>query len=342
MNKTGIISKIKGIPERFRTNPIWIIFVLVLNYIILDSLAYIPWYLMISAIESKVSAGFIYIAENYTAFIPSIIILFLLTWLFKSNRYIWKSFLPKKTSTDLPDESDIAAEFYGRNRNSIRILGFGLLIGFITNGFAICCALIHHDINLYFDFSVREVPLILFALLSVFIQSTSEEIWCRGFLYERLHERYPLFIAVLINGILFGAMHLLNDGAGFISILSIVVCGISYSLVRWYTGSIWIVMGIHTGWNFTQAFLFGLPNSGLVSEVSVFHLESSTGINNLIYDFTFGVEGGLPAIFTDFMLGVIVLVLAAKNNRLKELGMNREETIACHKPVTDTDCRPTA
>lgn len=86
-------------------------------------------------------------------------------------------------------------------------------------------------------------------------------------------------------------------------------------------------MGIHTGWNFTQAFLFGLPSSGLVSEVSLFHLDASTGVSNLVYDFAFGVEGCLPTLFADMAIGVVVIILAARNGRLKEPGMNRERTM---------------
>ena len=84
-------------------------------------------------------------------------------------------------------------------------------------------------------------------------------------------------------------------------------------------------MGIHTGWNFTQAFLLGMPNSGLVSAVSLFHLESANGVNNPIYDFKFGVEGGLPAVIVDLIPAVVVLILAKKNGRLKELAMSREK-----------------
>jgi membrane protease YdiL (CAAX protease family) len=134
-----------------------------------------------------------------------------------------------------------------------------------------------------------------------------------------------MWAAILINGVLFGLLHIFNDGATVLAIIEIMICGITYSLIRWYTGNIWIAMGIHTGWNFTQAFLLGMPNSGLVSEVSLFHLESANGVSNLIYDFKFGVEGGLPAVIVDLIPAVVVLILAKKNGRLKELAMSREK-----------------
>ena len=84
-------------------------------------------------------------------------------------------------------------------------------------------------------------------------------------------------------------------------------------------------MGIHTAWNFTQNFLFGLPNSGLVSEASVFKMDAINAQSNLIYNYEFGVEGAIPAVLADALLGIICLILAAKKGRLQELKMTYDE-----------------
>ncbi len=328
MDEKGKKSRVKNSLMWLRGNLIWILIVFAAVYFFGVSFAYIPWELMMEAVRDSVSDGFFYIMEFYTSTVIAVLLLFLLCWLIRPNRYIWKSFLLKKRrAAAATEENDILAEFYGRSRNGFRMLGWGLLIGFLTNGFAIVCALLHGDIKLYFETSAGQIPILLFALFSVFIQSTSEELWCRGFLYERLHERYPLWVAVLVNGVLFGALHIFNEGVSVLSIVGIAICGVSYSLLRWYSGNLWIVMGAHTAWNFVQAFLFGLPNSGLVSEVSLFHLDASTGNSNLFYDFDFGVEGGLPALLVDLMLGVIVVILAVRSGRLKELKMKRAVTV---------------
>ncbi len=321
-------SRVKDILMRLRGNLIWILIVFTAVYYVGAGFALFPWALMMTAVQDRMSDGFFYIMVYYTGTVIAVLVLFLLCWLIRPNRYIWKSFLlKKKGAAAATEENDILAEFYGRSRNGFRMLAWGLLIGSLTNGLAIICALLHGDIKLYFESSVGQIPLLLFALFSVFIQSTSEELWCRGFLYERLHERYPLWVAVLANGVLFAALHVFNDGVTVLSIICIAVCGVSYSLLRWYSGSVWIVMGVHTAWNFVQAFLFGLPNSGLVSEVSLFHLDASTGNSNLIYDYAFGVEGGLPALLFELIPGVIVVFLAVRSGRLKELKMKRASTM---------------
>ena len=330
-------SKVKWY-VKLRRNLFWILFVFFAVYIILstilEELSFDFW--LIPALATKVSAGLIYVLMYYTATVISVIVLFLLCWIVRYNRYIWKSFLfPKNHAEAAMDEQDILADFYGRKNNGFKMLGWGLLLGFLMNFFCIVCALIHGDIKLYFEAVPNQIPLFLFAFVSVFIQSSSEEMWCRGFLYDRLHERYPLWAAILINGSIFGALHIFNEGATVFSIIEIVVCGVSFSLLRWYTGNVWIVMGLHTAWNFTQAILFGLPNSGLVSEVSLFHLDASTGVSNLIYDFEFGVEGAIPSFIMDALVGVVVIVLAAKKGRLKELTMNRPKALKASDLTTD-------
>jgi hypothetical protein len=147
-------------------------------------------------------------------------------------------------------------------------------------------------------------------------------------MYERISVHYPLWVAIVVNGVFFGVLHCFNDGANVLAITDIAVCGIAYSLVRWYSGSIWMVMGIHTMWNFTQNIVFGLPNSGLVSELSLFHLDAANGTSNLIYNYSFGVESALPAIIVDAAMAIIVLILAKKNGRLGELLMSYEKRTA--------------
>ena len=242
-----------------------------------------------------------FIMEIYLTTVVSFIVIFLYTGISKRNRFIFKSFLP------------------GHARNRISKLTNGLLVGFIMNFGCILCALLNGDIKLFYNFTLNQIPLFLFALVCVFIQSSSEELWCRGFMYERINVRYPLWVAILINGIFFGALHTMNPGVSALPIIDIIICGISFSLAKWYTGSIWFPMGIHTAWNFTQNFLFGLPNSGLVSEASVFGLDAASATDSVVYNVAFGVEGAYPAVAADAILGIVCLLLAAKKGRLGEL-----------------------
>ena len=288
----------------FTNRIIWILLAWFALYELLDGIIIMACESLLQNAVTNASNALRFVFRYYTPLIASCVFFLLVCLILKKNRFLLEGVKPK--------------------RGSVKMLGIGLLLGFLTNFFCILCALLHGDIKLYLDFSASQIPLMLFALISVFFQCTSEELWCRSYLYDRINVHYPLWVAVLVNGVLFGLMHCFNPGVTVLAIADIAICGISYSLLRWYTGSIWTCFGIHTMWNFTQNFLFGLPNSGLVSEASVFHLDAATGISNWIYSYEFGVEGAFPAVFIDALLAVVILWCAWKKGRLGELLESRE------------------
>ena len=326
-------------PRRFSgNNLIWILFLTCVLYFFLASFAQDLAFILLQMLEELLgtSSAVTFINTFYGCTIGAVITVLLVCCLVKKNHFILRSFLPKGMGKDhkievVEDTYEASQENTGKN------LLIGLLLGFLTNGICIACAFLHGDVKFSSAFSPGIIPILVYAFVMVFIQSSSEELWCRGFLYERICIHYPIWLAVVINGVFFGLLHVFNDGATILAIADIVVCGISYSLVRWYSGSIWMPMGIHAMWNFTQNFIFGLPNSGLVSEVSLFRLDAMNAVSNLIYDYGFGVEGGLPAVLADGLLGIGVLVLAWRSGRLKELRMSYEKK-AMGMPIEKRGC----
>lgn len=178
--------------------------------------------------------------------------------------------------------------------NNGKMLLVGAAIGFGLNAFCILIAWLHKDIVLYFD-SFRPIALAgLF--IAVFVQSSAEELACRGFLYQKLLRSYrnPA-VAIIGNSLFFGILHLLNDGVTVLSIVNIVVVALLFSLIVYYTDSLWCAFMAHAVWNYTQNIIFGLPNSGIVSSFSVFKLDASTAMNSFAYNVGFGIEGTVVA-----------------------------------------------
>ena len=285
---------------------IWILLAFFGWYILLGELIIVGFMKLQEKLIPNPSPGLAFVLEYYSPLIASVLFFLLVCLLTKKNRFMLDVVKPT------------------RERRSMSKLGIGILLGFLTNFFCILCALIHGDIKLYFDFSASQIPLMIFAFICVFFQSTSEELWCRVFMYERINVHYPLWVAIVVNGTVFGLLHSANPGITALAMADLIICGLAYSLLRWYSGSIWTCFGIHTMWNFTQNLLFGLPNSGLVSEASVFHLDAATGVSNLIYSYEFGVEGAVPAVFIDLLLIVVIMALAKRDGRLGELLESRE------------------
>ena len=100
--------------------------------------------------------------------------------------------------------------------------------------------------------------------------------------------------------------------------LSIYLAGVMFSLMVYYLDSLWMAMAAHAAWNFTQNFIFGLPNIGTVYGFSIFKLNSATAKTSLCYSLAFGVEGSLTAVLAFAFVSAILLYLGKKKN-LKSL-----------------------
>ena len=199
----------------------------------------------------------------------------------------------------------------------------GFLIGFGLNGLCILLSALMGDIKLVFS-GIDPLLLLLF-LIAVTIQSGAEELATRIYLYEKLRRRYRHAVtAIVANALLFGAMHLANPDVSVLAIVQIVLIGVLLSLMIYYYGSFWCAVMIHTGWNFTQSILFGLPNSGIVSAYSVFRLDAASARNGLFYNVGFGVEGSLGSCIVIALGCVLVLILGSKRKGREDLWQEAE------------------
>jgi hypothetical protein len=90
-----------------------------------------------------------------------------------------------------------------------------------------------------------------------------EELLFRGILFRWIEEFAGSWISLAITSALFGLVHILNPGATWFSSFAIAVeagllLGGSYMLTR----GLWMPIGLHAAWNFTQGAIFGVPVSG--------------------------------------------------------------------------------
>ena len=106
----------------------------------------------------------------------------------------------------------------------------GLVLGAVLNGSCALVAWLRGDIVLRYDsFNVVYAPILF---VCVFVQSSAEELICRGYLYQKLMNKYQKpMIAIVGNAVLFAAFHLLNPGVTLLSFMDTVVCGLLFSLM---------------------------------------------------------------------------------------------------------------
>jgi membrane protease YdiL (CAAX protease family) len=81
-----------------------------------------------------------------------------------------------------------------------------------------------------------------------------EELFFRGFFYRSLRTRYPVVLAALVDGLIFGLIHFNFEGAeGLLILPPLAFLGVIFCLVYEKTKSLWAVIGMHA-FNNTIAF----------------------------------------------------------------------------------------
>jgi membrane protease YdiL (CAAX protease family) len=101
------------------------------------------------------------------------------------------------------------------------------------------------------------------ALAVAIASAVGEEIVFRGVVFRKLEDWLGTAIALAISAAAFGLLHAFNPGASWISTLAIALeSGVLLALAYAATRSLWVPIGLHLGWNFTEGGIFGAAVSG--------------------------------------------------------------------------------
>jgi uncharacterized protein len=118
-----------------------------------------------------------------------------------------------------------------------------------------------------------------------------EEILARGYCLQALIDGTGRVAAVAITSFLFGLGHVMNPHADAFSVANTVVAGIWLASAYVKTRSLWLPTALHLSWNFSMAWVFGFPVSGL--RVSNPLIELQQGGRSWITGGMYGPEGGV-------------------------------------------------
>jgi membrane protease YdiL (CAAX protease family) len=97
-----------------------------------------------------------------------------------------------------------------------------------------------------------------------FVVALTEEMLFRGYLQTALSRLIGFWPAAIVLSTLFGLVHLHNSSEVLFGIAALALGGALFSLALWRTGSLWWGIGFHTAWDWSQSFLFGVPDSGIL------------------------------------------------------------------------------
>jgi membrane protease YdiL (CAAX protease family) len=92
-----------------------------------------------------------------------------------------------------------------------------------------------------------------------------EEILFRGYVLYTLAEGIGFWPASVLLSLLFAGAHVSNTGEAKAGIAAVVFFGLMLCFSVWRTGSLLWAIGFHFMWDYSESFLYGVPDSGLVS-----------------------------------------------------------------------------
>lgn len=199
--------------------------------------------------------------------------------------------------------------------NFLKEYGLGIVVGFCAFSIAVLIALATGSLS--FTFAKGGWILLLYAI-GFMIQGMAEEVLCRGYMMCSIARKYPLWVAILTNALVFAALHLLNAGISVLAFINLVLFGIFASLYFVRRGNIWGIGAVHSVWNFVQGNFYGIQVSGNGKMASVL---DCTFVENreLINGGYFGLEGGL-AVTAVMVIGIVLLYLGPwkKSSKVKQ------------------------
>ena len=145
--------------------------------------------------------------------------------------------------------------------------------------------------------------------------AVTEELLFRGVLFRIVEERTGTWIALVLTGVVFGAMHLANPDASLWGATAIAIeAGFMLAACYAATRNLWVPIGLHFGWNFAAGGIFSVVVSGNGDSKGL--LEASTSGPVALSGGDFGPEGSLYTVLAGVALTVVFLWLAKRRGHI--------------------------
>lgn len=199
-------------------------------------------------------------------------------------------------------------------KRSLRSIGFskgngfsstlkGLLFGFLMFSAVVAIGMLLGQFR-FEGYDMSSLILVIPYFILFAIQCFSEEMCARGWTMTYFFKRHSIFLAMVINCIVFALPHLLSPGIDLLSIVNIFIVGMVFAVMFLRFDNIWVCGGVHTAWNFSQGIILGFNVSGYTTP-SIMKF-SQVG-QNLINGGAFGPESSLITTAV-FIISLIIAV----------------------------------
>lgn len=142
-----------------------------------------------------------------------------------------------------------------------------------------------------------------------------EEILFRGILLRVLDAWLGSWAALGITSLLFGLIHMTNPGASLVTALGLVVeAGVLLGAAYLLTRRLWFAIGLHIAWNAVQAGVFSSTVSGTGEQRGLLLAEMDGPA--WLTGGAMGIEGSAVTVLLGLVVGIVLLVLAARRGHL--------------------------
>ena len=193
-----------------------------------------------------------------------------------------------------------------------RNLAIGVIAGAALMGLTVAIAALSGSYRILGCCSTTDLASDLF--IASIMPGFMEELLFRGILFRWIEEFGGSWAALAITSALFGLVHIMNPNATWFSSFAIAVeAGILLGGAYMLTRSLWMPIGLHAAWNFTQGYIFDVPVSGHVENGLV---QAKLSGSALLSGGDFGLEASVIALIICTAAGVAFVWLAARRGQV--------------------------
>jgi membrane protease YdiL (CAAX protease family) len=147
-----------------------------------------------------------------------------------------------------------------------------------------------------------------------------EELIFRAIVLRLLMRAFGAWPALALSAALFGALHLSNPNATPTAAIAIAIeAGLMLAAFYMLTGRLWMSVGVHAAWNFTQGWIWGARVSGIEVKESLYLSAPKPGAPEWLSGGAFGPEASVPAMVVGTGVAIVVLYWAWKKGNFRAL-----------------------
>ena len=203
-----------------------------------------------------------------------------------------------------------------KNRWLVNLL-LGLIGGAITFAIGAGVGVIFGGLSFSFNSDAPSNAIVSTLLTSFLVFAAAaafEEALFRGYILQTFVRSGLAWPAIIVISVAFGAVHLGNPNADWISSVNTALAGIWFGVAYLKTRDLWFPTGLHLAWNWTQGSIFGVEVSGLTDIVKQPLLRETDVGPTWLTGGDYGIEGGIATTVALILATVAIYFLPLRTS----------------------------